>query len=106
MPTELPLPRGFQPAPSPARFTFRIGGALRSRPSYLAVQTVFKTASAPGRLTLHSGVSAATRTPISGFGGQGSFRLSYGNMIPILTKQIRRSSVRIVGPLPHLPSSA
>jgi hypothetical protein len=93
MPTEFPLPRGFQPAPVPDRLAFRIGGALRSRPSYLAVQTVFKTASAPGRLTLRIGVSAASRTPISGFGGQGSVQLSYGNEMPILTIQIRRWSM-------------
>ena len=47
MPTEFPLPRGFQPAPVPDRLAFRVGGALRSRPSYLAVRTGFKTASAP-----------------------------------------------------------
>ena len=97
MPTEFPLPRGFQPAPVPDRLAFRIGGALGSRPSYLAVQTGFKTASAPGRLTLRIGVSAASRTPISGFGGQGSVQLSYGNVVPPLTKQIRRQCMRWCG---------
>jgi hypothetical protein len=28
MPTEFPLPRGFQPAPVPDRLAFRVGGAL------------------------------------------------------------------------------
>jgi hypothetical protein len=94
MPTEFPLPRGFQPAPVPDRLAFRVGGALRSRPSYLVVQTVFKTTSAPGRLTLRIGVSAASRTPISGFGGQGSVQLSYGNVM-VHAAVRRRCSARL-----------
>jgi hypothetical protein len=84
------VPRGFQPAPVPDRLVFpkKWRSAEVSIPARCRAR-VFKTrCRAVGKRSLF-GVLAVTRTPISGFGRQGSVRLSYENVILSIERHIR-----------------